>query len=606
MPPFHFALVDCLVPTGTWRIGDFTLSWRSLNPDKGVLLPRNESSATPRSERVATIVMVTCLTAIAMISRILIAYNGGIWADEGSFLNAIAAPTYGEMIAYLKLHESHPPLFYILMRVWSFATGGGDTAMMLIPVILGAAIVPAMFVAGKTLFSTRVGLFAALISVTSATLAEHASQLRPYGLLQLLALASTVSLALGLTRNRWIDWIVYVLTSALMLYTHNWGWLILAGHCGAVAVWLALQRLRGRKGVVGRPLFSFGTVLLLYAPWAGALRYQINHAGHGSVPIEHVSDVLSFSLFGLYTVLETLVLGHLGNRRLVALVGMFAAIAAVSGLILFFRKRANRGGYLDKLDPILEEAGDRQKIVVAVTVFALLAGFMLSPLNNLLIARGIATVAPLFLLSLAYALDAIVANRASLVTSQLACVLVVYGVVASLFDISSLMRIERSNVREVAGFVRERMQPRDFLVVGPEWFAGSFDHYFPETIEQVDFPYDGRGTLVDFANVFESRQTSTAVPRLEVRLAAARRDGRRVWLVVDRRYLEAWSKEEVQRALRHRLPGVFSVRDIRRIRSTLERMYGPPRLTFDTPAPQPIHDHMIAYLFVPSASTIAP
>ncbi|HZJ01012.1 MAG TPA: glycosyltransferase family 39 protein, partial [Gemmatimonadaceae bacterium] len=119
------------------------------------------------SKRDASVIVFAFL--IAGILRAIVAYHGGIWADEGSFLEVIAAPSWSGMISFLQLHESHPPLFYLLMRAWARVSGGGDVGLMLMPVLIGAAIVPAMYLAGSALFSRRAGLIGAFLSATSAS-----------------------------------------------------------------------------------------------------------------------------------------------------------------------------------------------------------------------------------------------------------------------------------------------------------------------------------------------------------------------------------------------------------------------------------------------------
>jgi len=544
---------------------------------------------------------LAAITALAFICRVIIAYNGGIWADEGSFLNVIAAPSWSSMIEFLRLHESHPPLFYILMRAWATVTGGGDRAMMLLPVLLGTSIVPAMYLATRKIFSERVGLYAAFLGAASAPLAEHASQLRPYGLLSLLAFLSTAALSLSLTRNSRRYWVSYSVATCLMLYTHNWGWLIFSGQCAAAFIEIVRTTRSERKSISRNWILSLAGVIVLFAPWFPALIYQSQHAGHGSLDIEGPTEALGYLLFSLFKILETLLLGHLSSRTLVAIVGMIAAVLA----FLFVTRLHKAKSEANKRQILEDSSSDavNLRVMLLTSAFALLAAVIISPVNNLLLPRGIATVVPMLLLVGAWWIDRVISGKANLSQAQLASVLISFGIAASLLELLSLARTERSNVREIAGIVESRLEKNDLIVMAPEWFAASFDHYFPPSVEQIDFPYEGRSSLINFADVWESRQNSTAVLRLMERVSNARRSNRRLWLVVERRYQKEYDPEKLARAYRHRQPGAMTVQTVKNIQSRIQELYGPPRTVFETADPKPIHDELLAFLFVPGGDS---
>lgn len=44
---------------------------------------------------------------------------GGFWVDKAQALEVMGLPTVGETIAFLAQHESHPPVYYVLMRGWT-------------------------------------------------------------------------------------------------------------------------------------------------------------------------------------------------------------------------------------------------------------------------------------------------------------------------------------------------------------------------------------------------------------------------------------------------------------------------------------------------------
>lgn len=539
------------------------------------------------SKRDASVIVFAFL--VAGVLRAIVAYHGGIWADEGSFLEVIAAPSWGGMISFLRLHESHPPLFYILMRAWARISGGGDVALMFLPVLIGAAIVPVMYLAGSSVFSRRAGVIAAVLSAISASLTEHAAQFRPYGLLALLILVSCASLCAILTAQRRAQ-AAYVVSSVLMLYTHNWGLVIAIGQFLAVVFVIPRIPKASRRSILSRLVISWTIVALLYAPWIPSLLYQTGHAGHGSLAIENANDVLGFVAFSLYRIGETLLWGRLGNRQFIAIATL---IIATASLLVVTRRH--------RISPVRDESVQQRstaRVLLLSVGFSLLVALLLSPTSNLMLPRCISTVLPPLLLCVGYWLARLSESQLTLRQAQLLVSFVSLGLVASVSEMFALTRTTRSNMREIAGAIRSNMRADDLLVVAPEWFAASFDHYFPASIEQVNHPYAGRTNMIDFSNVWESRQQSTAVAKLDVRLAAARAANRRVWYVIESRYLRDITEEQMAKAYRHRQSFVYSVSDVKHIRDELTRLYGPP-LVYRIKGPAPIHDEHLAYLFVP-------
>jgi hypothetical protein len=499
------------------------------------------------------------------------------------------------MISFLRLHESHPPLFYIVMRAWALLTGGGDVALMFLPVLIGAAIVPVMYLAGSSLFSRRAGAIAALLSAVSASLTEHSAQFRPYGLLALLILISCASLCAIVNGQRRAT-VLYVLSSVLMLYTHNWGLVVTIAQFLAVVFVLPRISKASRRSVLSRVGISWLVVGLAYVPWIPALLYQIRHAGHGSLAIENASDAIGFVAFSLYVIGETLVWGRLGDRHLVAIATL---IIATTSLVLVTRRH---NASKEAAEPSTEDS-TAVRILLSSAAFSLVLALMLSPKSNLIFPRCISTVLPPLILCVGYWLARLSESRLSLRQAQIVISLVSLGLVASVSEMVALKQTTRSNVREIAGAIRSNMRADDLLVVAPEWFAASFDHYFPPSIEQVNYPFSGRTRMIDFSNVWESRQKSTATIQLDARLANARRDGRRVWYVVEKRYIKRYSEDFLDRAYRHRQPVFYSLRDARRILESLRKLYGPPQFTYNPRGATPIHDDLLAFLFIPPVNS---
>ena len=550
-------------------------------------------------KRQGSALYVGVLFIVALAIRGIIAFNSGIWADEGSFLSVVGAPSWREMIDFLRLHESHPPLFYALMRLWMSATGGSDSASLLLPVIIGAFIVPGVYLAGASLFSNRTGLLAATLATISPALAEYSAQLRPYGLLPLLVLASSLSMIVAIQRRRLPWWTFYVGVTVLLLYTHNWGWVVAAAE--QLAFIIALQRLPpdSRRLIGVQWLAVWGVILIAYSPWFPALVYQGIHAGHSAVAVDGLASALSFVAFGFLTALQTFFLGSSsGANALVA--GTIVALVAVA----FTRYRLRHTPLSNAAShPPVQAIGtenDAALTLVIVIVASCAIAMTMSPRSNLMLPRCLVALAPLVLVVFSWWCENLWDARDSAqIATILAAALVGFLVGQSALELSVLTRTPRSNAREVAFSIKRQLLPGDLLILAPEWYSASFNHYLGDPVEQVDYPHAGRNTMTDFSDTWKRAADTVALAALLTRISEARREGRRIWLVSAAEYLKSPDVAGIEMAQKYRNPATLLRARVARIREALDAEYGVPRPATTAKQRPSRYDDIRAWLYSP-------
>ena len=78
---------------------------------------------------IVRVILILALTCIVVATRMAIALTGGLWADEAFVLLVAKSSSFGSMTEFLHFHESHPPLFYIAIRLMTQTAGAGETAV---------------------------------------------------------------------------------------------------------------------------------------------------------------------------------------------------------------------------------------------------------------------------------------------------------------------------------------------------------------------------------------------------------------------------------------------------------------------------------------------
>jgi mannosyltransferase len=185
--------------------------------------------------------------------------------------------------------DNHPPLYYAAVKAVAEVAGYNDFSVRMLSVLLGTALVAALYVLGRALSGPVGGLAAALLAACSPLLIYYAQEARMYSLLMLLVALSSYSLVRLARRPPRSDaphsdaphgnahdlgrLAAYVLPAAGALYTHYFAVLILLAHNLVAAVWLLRDPFLPKERVPGTPhplarwSLTQAAITVLYLPW---------------------------------------------------------------------------------------------------------------------------------------------------------------------------------------------------------------------------------------------------------------------------------------------------------------------------------------------------
>lgn len=148
-------------------------------------------------------------------------------------------------------------LYYALLRLWAHL-GDSETVLRSLSVIFDVATLPVVYALGARLFGRTVGLYALVLLCVNAFHIAYAQNARSYSLAVFLVALSSLFFVRGIERHSWQDWVGYVLTSVLAVYSHIFAGLAL------VAQWISLAFLPPRQ--VPWKSLSVSIVLIAFLP----------------------------------------------------------------------------------------------------------------------------------------------------------------------------------------------------------------------------------------------------------------------------------------------------------------------------------------------------
>ena len=176
-------------------------------------------------------------------------------------------------------------LYYFLLHYW-LHFGGSEFFVRALSVLFAIASVPAIYLLGRRLFDSRVGLMAAALLAVNAYHVQYSQDARSYSLMVLLCLLSSLYFLKSLNEPSRRNRFAYVLSSALAVYAQFFSGLLV------IAQWISLKML-DRRQVSRQARNDWRWIALLVLPivafvvttGAGPLRWVQRPGFEGSLDI---------------------------------------------------------------------------------------------------------------------------------------------------------------------------------------------------------------------------------------------------------------------------------------------------------------------------------
>lgn len=149
--------------------------------------------------------------------RVLLLDAKGLWLDETVSV-WLANQNVGDMLQWIARIDPHPPLYYLLLHPWLALTGDAPYDARLLSALFGTGTIPIIYLIGKRLSGTVVGLAAALFLALSPFNIYFAQEARMYSLLAFNAAVAIYALVRLLTNPRAVN----PIGSQLRGYLHDW------------------------------------------------------------------------------------------------------------------------------------------------------------------------------------------------------------------------------------------------------------------------------------------------------------------------------------------------------------------------------------------------
>ena len=184
--------------------------------------------------------------------------NSCLFFDEIFSLQA-ARLSWNELFWFVAQDLIHPPLFYVLLKIWVLLGGESLFWVRLFPVVFSiVALIPFCLLCRELKLNYWSCVLALTFFAVNGCLIKYAQEIRMYSILLCFGLFSLWLFIRFLHENKGLGWLIVI--NILLVNTHYFGWLIIFSQLISVVI---LQRQK-----VKQSLLMIGITGLSFLPWA--------------------------------------------------------------------------------------------------------------------------------------------------------------------------------------------------------------------------------------------------------------------------------------------------------------------------------------------------
>jgi mannosyltransferase len=376
--------------------------------------------------------------------------------------------TWKEVWARLQ-NDAHPPLYFVLLKLWIKVFGPGDFAVRAFSVVLGVLGVIALGAAGWRLVGPAGGVLAASLASVLPPLVQYSQEARMYALLILfLSLAVTGAVFWHKGRSR-RDGCLYALSMAAALCTQYY---TLFAWCGIGVLYTAYLLWQRRLDLLRRwlawNLVPFAAFVLLLPLLKQQLSVHIDNFWLFSRPKPGELALPSFvaECFGIYVDGSGIRFGWSSMHPLMPLIFLGIGLAWAAVILRTRPAPISRpeGAQVD-VD------GGWLAILVGASVVPVLLIWAYSQHRNIWLFRSLLVSAPGWIYLSVVLLTRVRPPKLALLITAL---LLATSMAAS---VKLLNTPRKEQWREVAAYLRQEWQANDAVAVSLRWTRICLPHY---------------------------------------------------------------------------------------------------------------------------------
>lgn len=227
--------------------------------------------------------MIWLVILLGFILR-LIHLDQSLWLDEAT--QVILSQDSLKIIFLSHGADFHPPLSYVLMHFW-IIFGTSEIWLRLLSVIFGILTIWVIYKFSTDVFNKKVGILSALFLSIAPYHIYYSQEARMYSEATFFAALSMYYFYKSIQKGKFIDSLVYVLSSVALIYTHYDGFFLIFSQLVYILIFKRNLMIRFLKRVI--------FIIIIWLPWLPQFLLQLKNGSNIDEYLPGWRDLLSVS-----------------------------------------------------------------------------------------------------------------------------------------------------------------------------------------------------------------------------------------------------------------------------------------------------------------------
>lgn len=392
--------------------------------------------------------------------------NESLWYDE-SYTGALVRRSMADIIS-ITGGDNHPPLYYLMLRVFTLIFGNTVFSLRAFSVI-GALLLASLGIGPvRRALGERVGILYTILSFTMPITVAMAQEARMYTWAAFWVTGCALYGFFSYEEGKLKDWILFCVFSVTAAYTHYYALLAVIIICAFVLLMMLIKK----KKLIPF-LYVAAAMAVAYIPWLVKLISAMNRvrASYWIPPV--TTDVIQKTFAYPFS-----------NKFFVPLSGSFPAFCYMIAAIILSWGILSKIFQKDKkvILPIIAQGTYLLTIIAGIV-----ASWVIRPV---LVERYMVNVLGLFILALSFAM----ANLGKKITPTIVALVLILAV--------SGLQIHHTLTNRFNGPMKEavqtlQVQPGDIFLHTDEHTIGTFSYYYPDNMNYY-YVRQGNGGFSNF------------------------------------------------------------------------------------------------------------
>jgi uncharacterized membrane protein len=395
---------------------------------------------------------------LALALRLLNIAQKNMWFDE-VYSWHLSQKTIKEIFIG-SAGDIHPPLFYILLKYWTYLFSDTVFSMRLLSVLLGMfSLIFIYKIARRVLKSDYEILFVFILYALSPLNIYYSQEVRMLNLNLFLCLGSVYYFLKYMDKQTYKNGLPYLAFSMLAAYTHYFAFLIIFTE--VFIVFYNYFKNKDKQLLKRYPVYLIA-IMIMYVPWIPVMLSQVSKGQPwrteqtAAMVAKNSFEYFKEAFFSYYIYYETLVWVYIS----------LAGTMLIIFYLCFMAIRLTGAG--------TERTPEQRNLFCIVLLFfiPLLAGIAISIKSSILLSRYLSIIVPYLLISL---------TGLTLLFYKKKTAVILLGVIILISGIGAKIHYENgfknNDYRKIVSYIEQGYNGKDMIIVEPHYMAWSIEYY---------------------------------------------------------------------------------------------------------------------------------